>query len=87
MLNIVTIKDVKLRIGEWCKLKRQEYELSQDDLARELEMSRVTIQQLEAGSNVTLDTLLKVANHFDSLTDIYQFFGSSKNDNNPDSLY
>jgi len=85
MLNILTIKDVKSKIGEWCKQKRLEYELSQEELARELEMSRVTIQQLESGSNVTLDTLLKVANHFNSLAALYKFFNEGTN--TPDSLY
>jgi hypothetical protein len=35
------IKDVKNKIGEWCRLS---YELSQDDLAQALEMSRLTIE-------------------------------------------
>jgi transcriptional regulator with XRE-family HTH domain len=86
MLNIVTIKDVKIKVGDWCRQKRQEYEMSQDELARELDMSRVTIQQLESGNNVTLDTLLKVANHFNSLPDIYKFFENGISEN-PDSLY
>lgn len=86
MINIVTIKDAKLRVGDWCKQKRQEYEISQEELARELDMSRVTIQQLESGNNVTLDTLLKVINHFNSLPALYQFFDTDSNDD-PDSLY
>ncbi len=84
MLNIVTIKDVKVRIGEWIRSKRREYGLSQEELARELGMSRVTIQQLESGKNVTLDTLLKVASRFDSLPAIDGFF---KVDDVPRSLY
>lgn len=87
MLVATTIKDVKLKIGEWCKLKRQFYELSQDDLAQALEMSRLTIRKLEEGKNVTLDTLLKVVNHFDMLKDVYDAIGSNISDNNINSLY
>ncbi len=85
MIDILTIKDVKLKIGEWCKQKRREYELTQEELARDLDMSRITIQQLESGKNVTLDTLLKVANHFNSLPVIYNLFEDGSNI--PDSLY
>lgn len=84
MLNIDTIKDVKLRIAEWSRAKRREYGLSQEDLARDLGMSRVTIQQIEAGKNVTIDTLLKVAGRFDSLGAIDGFFTM---DDIPESLY
>lgn len=87
MLNSITIKDVKLKIGEWCKQKRQSQELSQEDLAQALAMSRITIQQLEGGKNVTLDTLFKVANHFDSLDTIYDLINQNIEDNNRNSLY
>ena len=43
MLNTVTIKEVKVKIGEWCKQKRQRQGLSQEDLAKALDMSRITI--------------------------------------------
>jgi len=86
MLDIITIKDVKMKIGEWCKKQRIEHEASQEHLALELNMSRLTIQQLESGKNVTIDTLLKVANHFNSLPAIYQVFDTSASDN-LDSLY
>lgn len=43
MLGSTNIKDVKLKIGEWCKQKRHLYGLSQDDLAQLLEM--YTIQR------------------------------------------
>ena len=87
MLNTITIGDVKLKIGAWCKQKRQINELSQEDLAAILNMSRITIQKLESGKNVTLDTLLKVANHFDMLETIYQNLEKSIQDNDLNSLY
>ncbi|MDN3673751.1 helix-turn-helix domain-containing protein [Flavobacterium branchiarum] len=47
MLDNITIKDVKLKIGEWCKQYRQKYDMTQEDLAQVLEMSRLTIRKVE----------------------------------------
>ncbi len=87
MLDSVTIKEVKLKIGEWCKQKRQSHNLSQEDLANALDMSRLTIVKLESGKNVNIDTLLKVANHFDGLQTIYQLIKQDIDNNNRNSLY
>jgi transcriptional regulator with XRE-family HTH domain len=87
MLGATTIKDVKLKIGEWCKQRRHQYELSQDELAQVLEMSRLTIRKLEEGKNVTLDSLLKVVNHFDMLETVYNAIDTNIADNNINSLY
>jgi transcriptional regulator with XRE-family HTH domain len=87
MLDIVTIKEVKLKIGEWCKQKRQGYELSQEDLAEALNMSRITIVKVESGKNVNIDTLLKIANHFDGLQNIYQLIKQDIDNNKRNSLY
>lgn len=59
VLGSVNIKDVKFKIGEWCKQKRHLYQLSQVDLAQVLDMSRLTIRKLEEGKNVTVDSLLQ----------------------------
>jgi len=72
MINAVTIKDVKVQLGELCKQKRQAYKLSQAELAAALDLSRYTIQKFENGKNATLDTVLKITNHFDLLSDLYQ---------------
>lgn len=71
-MNIVTIKEVKLQLGMLCKQKRKAYELSQEKLADALGISRYTIQKLENGKNTTLDTVLKIANHFDLLDQFYE---------------
>ena len=73
MLELVTIKDVKLNIGRLVREQRLQHELSQDELAAALNISRLTVRKLEAGSNVTVDTLLKVLNHFDMLRDFNRF--------------
>lgn len=87
MLDIITIKEVKVKIGEWCRQKRQVYGLSQEELAEALDMSRITIVKVESGKNVNIDTLLKVANHFDGLHIIYQLIKQDIDNNNRNSLY
>lgn len=87
MLDVVTIKDVKFQLGELCKQKRQSYEISQEDLAEALGISRYTIQKFESGKNATLDTVLKIANHFDLLNNLYQALKNIEKSNDINSLY
>ncbi|PQJ78971.1 helix-turn-helix transcriptional regulator [Polaribacter porphyrae] len=87
MIDAVTIKDVKLQLGKLCKQKRQNYELSQEELALALGLSRYTIQKFENGKNATLDTALKIANHFNLLEKFYKLLKDVENSNNIDSLY
>lgn len=87
MIDAVTIKDVKLQLGELCKQKRQSYEMSQEDLAEALDISRYTIQKFENGKNATLDTVLKIANHFDLLNNLYQALKDIEKSNEINSLY
>lgn len=67
MFNVVTIKNVKTEIGQSVRKARKWNKLSQQELADRLNVSRVTIQNLESGKNFTIDTLLKVLEHFDML--------------------
>jgi transcriptional regulator with XRE-family HTH domain len=87
MIDAITIKDVKLQLGELCKQKRQSYEISQEALAEALDLSRYTIQKFENGKNATLDTVLKIANHFDLLSNLYQALKDIKKSNDINSLY
>ncbi|MFO7719865.1 MAG: helix-turn-helix transcriptional regulator [Gillisia sp.] len=64
MLEITTINQVKVKIGEACKQFRKSNDLSRKQLAEVLEVSSTTIQNIENGKNATLDNVLKVANHF-----------------------
>ena len=68
----VKIKDVKLQIGQLIKVLRKKNKLSQEELAQLLDLSRITIQNLESGKNFTIDTLLKVTQHFDLLDALHQ---------------
>jgi len=87
MIDVITIKDVKLQLGELCKQKRRSYEMSQEDLAEALGISRYTIQKFENGKNATLDTVLKIAFHFDLLNNLYQALKDIENSNDIHSLY
>ncbi len=70
MLEVITIKDVKVKIGEACKQFRKSNDLSREELAEVLDVSSTTIQNIENGKNATLDNVLKVANHFGLLQSI-----------------
>lgn len=87
MINTITIRDVKLQLGELCKQKRRSYNMTQEDLAIALDISRYTIQKFENGKNATLDTVLKIANHFDLLNNLYQGLADIENSNDINSLY
>lgn len=66
------IKDVKVKSGQLVKVLRKNAKFSQEELADRLNMSRLTIQNLETGKNFTIDSFLKVMQHFDLLSDIYK---------------
>jgi len=87
MLDIVTIKDIKVKIGEACKALRKSNDLSREDLAEALEVSSTTIQNIENGKNATLDNILKVANHFGLLQSISKELDSTITNQNDISLY
>lgn len=70
MFQKVKIKDIKLQLGQLTKFMRKKEKLSQEQLADLLGLSRITVQNLESGKNFTIDTLLKVARHFDLLDEI-----------------
>lgn len=87
MLEVTTIKDVKVKIGEACKALRKSNELSRDELAEVLDVSSTTIQNIENGKNATLDNVLKVANHFGLLQSIINEIDKAIIDQNDISLY
>lgn len=87
MLEVTTIKDVKVKIGEACKTLRKSNGLSRDELAEVLDVSSTTIQNIENGKNATLDNILKVANHFGLLRSIFKGVNQVVNEQNDISLY
>jgi len=87
MLEVITIKDVKVKIGETCKALRKSNDLSREDLAEVLDVSSTTIQNIEKGKNATLDNVLKVANHFGLLQSITKEIDKTITNQNDISLY
>ena len=87
MLEVTTIKDVKVKIGEACKALRKSNGLSRDELAEVLDVSSTTIQNIENGKNATLDNILKVANHFGLLASINKEVDKITANQNDISLY
>lgn len=87
MIEVTTIKDVKVKIGEGFKTLRKSNDLSRDELAEVLDVSSTTIQNIENGKNATLDNILKVANHFGLLQSIVKEIDKTIIDQNDISLY
>jgi len=76
----VKVKDVKLTIGQTVRMLRKREKLSQQQLGDYLNLSRITIQNLEGGKNFTIDTLLLVLQHFDLLKELNESISTYKND-------
>ena len=87
LFEILKIKDVKTDLGKLTKVLRKKQKLSQDELADLLNMSRITIQNLESGKNITSDTLLKVFQQFDVLEKFNHFVQEEIKNNSYKSLY
>lgn len=87
LFETLKIKDVKDHLGELTKVMRKKQNLSQDQLADTLSLSRITIQNLESGKNVTIDTLLKVFQHFDCMEKFDLFIKDEIENNQYESLY
>ena len=86
-IEATKIKDIKGKIADWMKIMRKSKNLSQEDLATALNLSRITIQNLESGKNITIDTLLKVLQYFDALENFNAYIISETQNHTYDSLY
>ena len=87
MFDYLSVKTVKDNVGILVKTLRSRENLSQEQLAEKLSMSRITIQNLESGKNPTMDTLLKVLQYFDLLESFNQYVNSEIQNNSQQSLY
>ena len=87
MFDYLSVKTVKDNVGILVKTLRNRENLSQEQLAKKLSMSRITIQNLESGKNPTMDTLLKVLQYFDLLESFNQYVNSEIQNNSQQSLY
>jgi len=70
MFDTVEIKEVKNEIGLLVKALRKQRGWSQSEMAKAIDVSRTTIQNLELGRNFTVDTFLKVMKEMDLLTQL-----------------
>lgn len=87
LLEFLSVKDVKLNIAELVKMLRKKQGLSQEALAEKLNLSRITISNLELGKNATLDTLLKVFQHLEILETFNAYVSEEIKNNQYNSLY
>ena len=88
LFKTLTIKDAKVELGLLVKSFRKREKLSRQDLAEKLNLSRITIQNLESGKNFTIDTLLKVLQYFDLMYAFNDFVtGKRKEYEDVESLY
>lgn len=83
----IKISDVKLLMGAWCKSMRRRKRLSQEELAANLNLSRITIYNLESGKNATIETFLKVVNHFQELEELFKYMKEKAAEKEVKSLY
>ena len=82
------VLDVEKEIGQFVRVVRKRHDLTQEELAQLLSISRITVQNLEAGKNFTIDTLLKVLEHFDLLKELNTLVKDKRNEQeNVISLY
>ena len=58
-------KEVFEKFGKRIVELRKQYKLSQSALAGKAEIEKSSVQRLEKGSNVTLKTMIQLANAFD----------------------
>ncbi len=87
MFGNITVKDVKKHVGSLVKTMRQRDAITQEELAEKLDLSRITIQNLEAGKNPTIDTVLKVFQYFDLLAGFDSYVANEIQNNGQQSLY
>ncbi len=87
MLEPTTVKSVRTNIGKLIKLLRKQDRLTQEQLAERLGLSRMTIKNIEAGQNATLETLFKILKHFDILENFAGLINDEISNRQYDSLY
>ena len=72
----IRVSDVKIEIGTLIKKMRANRKLTQEELARRLNLSRITIQNIERGNNFTIDTYLLVFQYFDEIESFSEYIKS-----------
>ena len=78
----IRVSDVKINIGTLIKKMRAKRKLTQGELAKQLNLSRITIQNIERGNNFTIDTYLLIFQHFDEIESFNEYIKSKVDDYN-----
>jgi len=78
----IRVSDVKINIGTLIKKMRAKKNLTQEDLAKQLNLSRITIQNIERGNNFTIDTYLLIFQYFDEIESFNEYIKSKVDDYN-----
>ena len=76
----IRISDVKIEIGTFIKKMRTNRKLTQGELAKRLNLSRITIQNIERGNNITIDTYLLVLQYFNEMESFSEYIKSKIDD-------
>jgi len=87
MFPNINIKDVKVKFGALIKLLRKKQKLTQEELGKKLNLSRITIQNLESGKNATMDTMFIVMQYFEILSTFYSQLETEITNGGYGSLY
>ena len=80
--NSIRISDVKNDLGCHIKKMRTDRKLSQGELAKRLNLSRITIQNIERGNNFTIETYLLVLQFFNEIGSFSDYIKSKLEDYN-----
>jgi hypothetical protein len=78
----IRVSDVKINIGTLIKKMRANRKLTQEELAKQLNLSRITIQNIERGNNFTIDTYLLIIQYFDEIESFNEYIKSKVDDYN-----
>lgn len=78
----IRVSDVKTEIGSLIKKMRANKKLTQEELAKRLNLSRITIQNIERGNNFTIDTCLLILQYFDEIESFNEYIVSKIDDYN-----
>jgi len=78
----IRVSDVKINIGTLIKKMRAKRKLTQGELAKQLNLSRITIQNIERGNNFTIDTYLLIFQYFDEIESFNEYIKSKVDDYN-----
>jgi DNA-binding XRE family transcriptional regulator len=79
-ISSVKVQDVKKAMGSLIKQMRVKRKLTQEALAQSLNLSRITIQNIERGKNFTIDPYLLILQHFDEIASLNDFVKAKLDD-------